>query len=130
MLRERQVPMPAGQLRSALEIWSYVQSVPEAGLALLTLGKRDVGYDYDLPHVAIWFRPGAMSRPEPVSPECKLTALNDQHAYPAVPSESVFMVGDLVAVAISHPCKTFDRWQVVLLVNERLDVTGAVRTFF
>src|SRR6185503_371075 len=36
-------------LRPALRVWAQVISRPEAGLALLTAGKRDVPYDLDLP---------------------------------------------------------------------------------
>jgi D-serine dehydratase len=36
-------------LKAAFEIWSYVQSIPENGLAILTMGKRDCPYDYYLP---------------------------------------------------------------------------------
>jgi D-serine dehydratase len=37
------------QFRPALEVWSYVQSIPEPGLAFLTMGKRDVPFDAGLP---------------------------------------------------------------------------------
>lgn len=36
-------------LLPALEVWSMVQSRPEPGLAILTMGKRDASYDVDLP---------------------------------------------------------------------------------
>jgi D-serine dehydratase len=36
-------------LRPALEVWSMVQSLPEPGLAILTMGKRDASYDVELP---------------------------------------------------------------------------------
>ena len=35
-----------GEPSAAFEIWSYVQSIPEKGLAILTMGKRDAPYDY------------------------------------------------------------------------------------
>ena len=44
-------------LRDALEVWSYVQSLPEPGLAILTMGKRDVSYDQHLPFPRWRFRP-------------------------------------------------------------------------
>ncbi len=46
-------------LRPALEIWAVVQSTPEPGLAVLTMGKRDVSYDLGLPLARQWYRPGA-----------------------------------------------------------------------
>src|SRR5512132_3797736 len=36
-------------LQPALEVWSRVQSCPEAGLSILTMGKRDASFDLDLP---------------------------------------------------------------------------------
>ena len=46
-------------LRPALELWASVQSMPQTGLAILTMGKRDVSHDIDLPLVRQWFRPGS-----------------------------------------------------------------------
>jgi D-serine dehydratase len=39
-------------------------------------------------------------------------------------------VGDMVGFGISHPCLTFDKWQVLCLVDDDYTVTGAVKTFF
>ncbi|HEU5295838.1 MAG TPA: alanine racemase, partial [Burkholderiaceae bacterium] len=36
-------------LRPALQLWTCVQSLPEPGLAILTAGRRDVGFDMGLP---------------------------------------------------------------------------------
>ena len=38
-------------LQPALEVWSRVQSCPEPGLAILTMGKRDASFDLDMPIV-------------------------------------------------------------------------------
>ena len=107
-----------------------MQSRPDPDKALLTLGKRDVGYDSGWPQPVAWFRPGAMSAPAQIPPGCAITELNDQHAHMALPREAPLAVGDMVAFGISHPCTTFERWQVLMLVDERMDVVGAVRTFF
>ncbi len=50
-MRERMPALAAlGEgLRDALEVWAYVQSRPERGLAILTMGKRDVSHDLHLP---------------------------------------------------------------------------------
>ena len=50
-MRERMPGLAAlGEgLRDALEVWAYVQSRPERELAILTLGKRDVSHDLQLP---------------------------------------------------------------------------------
>jgi D-serine dehydratase len=130
VLRERNVDLPEGALRPALELWSYVQSRPDRDKVLLTMGKRDVGYDSGLPQPVAWFRPGKMQNPVAMSDDCIITTLNDQHAHMTVPAGSPLAVGDMVSVGIAHPCTTFDRWQIVMLVDERLNVVGAVRTFF
>ena len=130
ILRERRVYLPAGELRPALEVWTYVQSRPDPDKALLTMGKRDVGYDTGMPRPVAWFRPGAMHTPAPLPSGCSISALTDQHAHLAIPAESPFAVGDMVAVGIGHPCTTFERWQVLMLVDEQLNVVGAIRTFF
>ena len=47
-----------------------------------------------------------------------------------VPADSPLQVGDMVALGISHPCTTFDKWQLIYLVDDAYNVTGAIRTFF
>jgi D-serine dehydratase len=94
------------------------------------MGKRDVGYDNGWPQPVAWFRPGEMLAPAAIPAGCTITTLNDQHAHMAVAPGAAIAVGDMVAVGISHPCTTFERWQVLMLVDERLTVVGAVRTFF
>ena len=55
---------------------------------------------------------------------------NDQHAYLQVPPDTPLQIGDLVGCGISHPCTTFDKWQLLYLIDDAYNVTGAVRTFF
>jgi D-serine dehydratase len=47
-----------------------------------------------------------------------------------VPPHSPLGVGDMVGLGVSHPCTTFDKWQVIFLVDAAYRVTGAIRTFF
>ena len=111
-----------GTLVPALELWTYVQSQPEPGLALLTAGKRDAPLDAGFPI--------------PVSHEGRpvegwaITGLNDQHAYLSCPPGDEPRVGDRVVLGISHPCTAFDRWRLILEVDDDHDVVGAIRTFF
>ena len=49
--------MGAGLL-PALQLWAYVQSVPEPESAIVALGKRDAAFDAGLPTPALHFRPG------------------------------------------------------------------------
>lgn len=117
-----------GGLRSALEVWAYVQSRPEADRVLLTMGARDTSMDGP-PVAQTWFRAG-MAAPAPVSAGCRLTAMNDQHAYLMVDPDAPFRVGDMVGFGVSHPCLTFDKWRILYIVDDEYNVTGAVRTFF
>jgi D-serine dehydratase len=130
VVREHRVKLPAGSLQPALEVWSYVQSRPDPDKVLLTMGKRDVGYDTALPQPIAWFRRGAMHEPAALPDGCAITALNDQHAHLAIPAGAPFAVGDMIAVGIAHPCTTFERWQLLMLVDDRMDIVGAVRTCF
>ena len=117
-------------LRPALEVWAQVQSRPEPGLALLTMGKRDASFDLDLPRVQWQFRGGRDSLPQPAPADWTISAMNDQHAYLRVPPEADLRVGDLIGSGISHPCTTFDKWRVLFTVDDGYRVTGAIRTFF
>ncbi len=66
-------------LVAALELWAEVLSVPEPGLAIVGLGKRDTSFDLGLPvplHLA------RRSRPEVGTfTNGALVALDDQHGY-------------------------------------------------
>ncbi|MBX6323409.1 MAG: amino acid deaminase [Rhodospirillaceae bacterium] len=118
-----------GRLKPALQVWAVVQSTPEPGLALATMGRRDVGFDVDLPVPILWHREG-MNRPAPLPEGHAVTGLNDQHAYLRLPAGSPLRFGDLVGFGVSHPCTTFDRWQLIYTVDDTYTVTGAIRTFF
>ena len=45
-------------VRPALEVWAYVQSRPDPDKVLLTMGKRDVGWDAGLPLPIHWHQDG------------------------------------------------------------------------
>jgi len=132
-LRERtELPLPEGEgLQPALEVWACVQSVPEPGLAIINAGKRDLSYDLDLPRPQQWFRSGAMTQPAVFSEGCAtISQLSDQHAFLRFDETVDLQVGDRVALGISHPCTTFDKWQLLYLVDEDYQVVDAVKTFF
>jgi D-serine dehydratase len=114
--------------RAALEVWAYVQSRPEREKVLLAMGKRDIGYD-EPPPALLWYRPGS-PRPLPVPAGHAVTGFNDQHCHMKVPASSPLEVGDMVAFGISHPCLTFDKWQVLPVVDDDYAIVAAVRTFF
>jgi D-serine dehydratase len=58
--------------------------------------------------------------------------MNDQHAYLRLPEELAqqLQVGDIVGCGVSHPCTTFDKWSLLLEVDEQYRVVGAVNTEF
>jgi D-serine dehydratase len=132
-LDEREGLAPGEGLRPALEVWSVVQSRPEPGLAILTMGKRDASHDAGLP-VPVWtHRPGP-GAPRALPAGCEIVKMNDQHAYLRLPEgdpiREALTVGDLVGCGISHPCTTFDRWPLLLAVDDDYAVRGALNTFF
>jgi D-serine deaminase-like pyridoxal phosphate-dependent protein len=117
----------AAPLRSALRAWAQVTSRPTADLALLTMGKRDVPYDIDLPMPQVIRGNGATAE----LPGCRLTALNDQHAFLAVGPQADPRVGDWVGFGLSHPCTTFDKWQLIPVVDaDGETVVDLIRTYF
>lgn len=117
-------------LLPALQLWAYVLSVPEPGLAILGLGKRDAAFDAGLPVPALRYRPGRDVAPAAVPAEWKLTAMMDQHAFMQIAPDDDLAVGDMLALDISHPCLTFDKWRQLLVVNDEYTVVDAVETFF
>jgi D-serine dehydratase len=132
-LDEREGVAAGEGLRPALEIWSVVQSRPEPGLAILTMGKRDASHDAGLP-VPLWsHRPGP-GAPRALPAGCEIVKMNDQHAYLRLPegnpARDSLQVGDLVGCGISHPCTTFDRWPLLLAVDDDYLVRAALNTFF
>jgi len=123
--------LPANaRLKPAMEVWAHVQSVPEPGLAILSVGKRDISYDIDLPVVEKWFRSNAMQAPRRVADGMTVFKLNDQHAYLSFSGEEQLQVGDMVGLGISHPCTTFDKWRLIWLVDDDYRVVSGIRTFF
>ncbi len=120
-------------LKPALEVLACVQSQPEPGLALLSMGKRDVAYDLDLPQ-PVWRSDGRGGAPQPVPAHWRIDALNDQHAYlrfdPVAPQTERPQLGETVASGISHPCTTFDKWRWLPVVDEGCVVVDAVTTWF
>ncbi len=119
-----------GGLAPALQVWAHVQSRPEPGRAILTLGKRDAGHDAGLPVPELWHRPGTEGSPQPLPGDHEMVEMNDQHAHLALPPQSPLRFGDMVGFGVSHPCTTFDKWQIIYLVDAAYRVTGAIRTFF
>jgi D-serine dehydratase len=120
--------MGAG-LKTALQVWAYVQSVPEKDKAIVGLGRRDAAFDSGLPVPALHFRPGSVS-PHAAPANWTVTRMMDQHAYLQIAEGDDIRPGDMVAFDIAHPCLTFDKWRVLALVNGAYDVIDLIQTFF
>ena len=120
-------------LRPALEVWSVVQSRPERSLAILGMGKRDASYDSGLPAPVLVHRPGP-GTPLALAAGCSIVKMNDQHAYLRLPEDDplcdTLAVGDLIGCGISHPCTTFDKWPLLLAVDDAYQVRYGINTFF
>jgi len=128
-VEDRSAVGPAPALVPALEVWSRVISRPQPDRAIVMLGKRDVSYDIDLPMPRWWFREGHHAAPL-ASHDFTVTRLNDQHAYLAVPANADLAVGDLLGFEVSHPCTTFDKWSLLLEVEDDYTVHAGLKTFF
>jgi D-serine dehydratase len=114
-----------GALSPALELWTYVQSTPEQGLAILGCGRRDVPDDYGYPvPLARW--PDGSRIPQPLAGQ--VVTLNDQHCF--LRHDAQLDVGDRVTLGLSHPCRAFDKWRVVFVVDDDYTVSGGVLTYF
>jgi D-serine deaminase-like pyridoxal phosphate-dependent protein len=106
-----------GRLLPALQVWAQVVSRPEPDLALLTMGRRDVSFDQDLPV------PLSLS-------DSSVTKLNDQHAYLRLGGADRVEVGAWLGFGISHPCTVFDKWQAIPVLDHDDRVVDVIRTFF
>ncbi|HET7415674.1 MAG TPA: alanine racemase [Arthrobacter sp.] len=118
-----------GQLLPSIEVWAQILSRPEPGLIIAGAGRRDVNSDsgLPLPRKAIPFNDEAGQRD--VS-NWNVFELNDQHAFIQVPDDDPAQPGDLVTLAISHPCTLHQRWSAPLLIDDDDRVVGIARSYF
>lgn len=116
-----------GALEPALRVFAQVQSLPEPGLAVVAMGKRDIATDPDLPMPLTIHRPGHAA----VAAD-GLTVLKvmDQHCLLALAPGTALAIGDVIAFGASHPCLTFDKWRQLLLVDAQLTVRETMPTYF
>ena len=120
-------PELKGELEPALAVFAHVQSLPEPGLAVVAMGKRDISVDPDLPIPLQLHRPGQPARP---LTGCSVRKVMDQHAMLVMPENADLRIGDIVSFGASHPCLTFDKWRQVLLVDDELQVLEVMPTSF
>ncbi|TMU92679.1 amino acid deaminase [Streptomyces sp. DASNCL29] len=117
-----------GELHPAFRLWAQVVSRPEPGQAFLNAGKRDAAYDLDMPEPQL-IRSARDATTRPAT-GLTVTALSDQHAWVSVADGTDLEVGDWVALGLSHPCTSFDKWQLIPVAESDGTVTDYIRTFF
>ncbi|MET8182010.1 amino acid deaminase [Streptomyces sp. NPDC005336] len=117
-----------GALQPAFRLWAQVISRPEPGQAFLNAGKRDAAYDLDLPEPQL-IRSARDGSTRPAN-GLAITGLSDQHAWVTVEEGAELEVGDWVGLGLSHPCTSFDKWQLIPVAEADGTVTDYVRTFF
>ncbi|MGW4165576.1 amino acid deaminase [Streptomyces sp. WAC 01325] len=115
-----------GALEPAFRLWTQVVSRPSPEQAFVNAGKRDAAYDLDLPFAQVVRRDGAERPATGIS----VTALSDQHAWLATTGEADLEVGDWLGMGLSHPCTSFDKWQLIPLAEADGTVVDYIRTFF
>ncbi|MFE5918537.1 amino acid deaminase [Streptomyces sp. NPDC056468] len=115
-----------GALEPAFRLWAQVVSRPTPDQAFVNAGKRDAAYDLDLPFAQVVRRDG----PERPATGISVTALSDQHAWLRTTDEADLEVGDWLGMGLSHPCTSFDKWQLIPVAEADGTVVDYIRTFF
>ncbi|AJP03559.1 amino acid deaminase [Streptomyces cyaneogriseus subsp. noncyanogenus] len=115
-----------GVLQPAFRLWTQVVSRPSAEQAFANAGKRDAAYDLHLPAVQVVRRDG-VERP---ADGIEVGALSDQHTWLRTAPEADLEVGDWVGLGLSHPCTSFDKWQLIPVAEADGTVVDYIRTFF
>ncbi|MBV7699948.1 amino acid deaminase [Streptomyces sp. TRM70350] len=115
-----------GALEPAFRLWAQVVSRPTREQAFVNAGKRDAAYDLDLPFAQV-VRRGGTQRP---ATGVEVTALSDQHAWLRTTPEADLEVGDWLGMGLSHPCTSFDKWQLIPVAEADGTVVDYIRTFF
>ncbi|OIJ65151.1 amino acid deaminase [Streptomyces mangrovisoli] len=115
-----------GALEPAFRLWAQVVSRPSPEQAFANAGKRDAAHDLDLP-VALAVRRDGVERP---ATGVSVARLSDQHAWLDTGPEADVEVGDWVGLGLSHPCTTFDKWQLIPVAEADGTVVDYIRTFF
>ncbi|MFC3575925.1 amino acid deaminase [Streptomyces yaanensis] len=115
-----------GALEPAFRLWAQVVSRPSPDQAFVNAGKRDAAYDLDHPVAHVVRRDGT-ERP---ATGIEVTALSDQHLWLHTAPEADVEVGDWIGLGLSHPCTSFDKWQLIPVAEADGTVVDYIRTFF
>ncbi|NBE56269.1 amino acid deaminase [Streptomyces boluensis] len=117
-----------GALQPAFRLWAQVVSRPNAEQAFVNAGKRDAAYDLHLPEAQVVR--DAESGEVRESTGIEITGLSDQHGWVRTTPEADLEVGDWVGMGLSHPCTSFDKWQLIPLAEADGTVVDYIRTYF
>ncbi|MFE6133158.1 amino acid deaminase, partial [Streptomyces sp. NPDC056437] len=117
-----------GTLQPAFRLWAQVVSRPSGEQAFVNAGKRDAAYDLDLPEAQV-VRDARTGEIRPAT-GITVSGLSDQHGWVRTAPEAELEVGDWIGLGLSHPCTSFDKWQLIPLVEADGTVTDYIRTFF
>ncbi|MGW4562298.1 alanine racemase [Streptomyces sp. NPDC004561] len=115
-----------GALEPAFRLWAQVISRPTATEAFVNAGKRDAAYDLDVP-VALVVRRNGTEHP---ATGIEVSALSDQHLWLRTGPDADVEAGDWIAFGLSHPCTSFDKWQLIPVAEADGTVVDYIRTFF
>ncbi|MEV6112069.1 amino acid deaminase [Streptomyces sp. NPDC052109] len=115
-----------GALEPAFRLWAQVVSRPTPEQAFANAGKRDAAYDLDLPTAQVVRRSGVERPADGIT----VTGLSDQHAWLRTDAGADLEVGDWIGLGLSHPCTSFDKWQLIPVAEADGTVVDYVRTFF
>lgn len=117
-----------GALHPAFRLWAQVVSRPNGAQAFVNAGKRDAAYDLDLPQAQAVrdARTGEVRAAEGI----EVSGLSDQHGWVRTAPEAALEVGDWLGMGLSHPCTSFDKWQLIPVAEADGTVTDYIRTFF
>ena len=118
-----------GRLQNCLEVLAYIQSIPEEGLAIIAMGKRDIGFSDGLPSPEWHFRIGN-EKPDIAPSHWEVFELMDQHTFMRINGADNIKVGDMIAFSASHPCLTCDKWREFVVVDDAFNVVDRWPTFF
>ncbi len=124
-----------GALEPAFRLWTQVVSRPSPEQAFVNAGKRDAAYDLDLPFAQVVRREGATDGAMEEAAErpatgVTVTGLSDQHAWLRTASDADLEVGDWLGLGLSHPCTSFDKWQLIPVAEADGTVVEYIRTYF
>ncbi|MGW3207346.1 amino acid deaminase [Streptomyces sp. NPDC001135] len=115
-----------GALEPAFRLWAQVVSRPAPEQAFANAGKRDAAHDLDLATAQVVRRNG-VERP---AAGIAVTGLSDQHTWLRTEPGADIEVGDWIGLGLSHPCTSFDKWQLIPVAEADGTVVDYVRTFF